>query len=49
MVNAVTVKKSYPILHMDECLDLLGEVRTFSMLDANLRNSPIKMDDLKKY
>ena len=34
-LNAVTVKDSYPIPRMDECLDSLGEANVFTTLDCN--------------
>ena len=34
-LNERTVKDSYPIPRMDECLDSLGEARVFSTLDCN--------------
>ncbi len=33
-LNSMTVKDSYPIPRMDECIDTLGEARVFSTLDA---------------
>lgn len=34
-LNAVTVRDSYPIPRMDECIDSLGDERVFSTLDCN--------------
>lgn len=34
-LNEATVKDSYPLPRMDECLDSLGEARFFSTLDCN--------------
>ena len=34
-LNALTVKDSYPLPRMDECLDSLGDAQWFSTLDAN--------------
>jgi Reverse transcriptase (RNA-dependent DNA polymerase) len=34
-LNAVTVKDSYPLPRMDECLDSLGDATIFSTLDCN--------------
>ena len=34
MLNAVTVKDTYPLPRMDECLDSLGDTKVFSALDA---------------
>jgi RNase H-like domain found in reverse transcriptase/Reverse transcriptase (RNA-dependent DNA polymerase)/Integrase zinc binding domain/Integrase core domain/Chromo (CHRromatin Organisation MOdifier) domain/Retroviral aspartyl protease len=34
-LNALTVRDSYPLPRMDECIDSLGEARVFSTLDCN--------------
>ena len=34
-LNAVTVRDSYPIPRMDECIDSLGDATVFTTLDAN--------------
>ena len=34
-LNAVTLRDSYPIQRMDECIDNLGEAAIFSTLDCN--------------
>lgn len=34
-LNAVTVRDSYPIPRMDECIDSVGEAKLFITLDAN--------------
>ena len=34
-LNEITVKDTYPLPRMDECLDSLGEARYFTTLDAN--------------
>ena len=34
-LNAVTVRDTYPLPRMDECIDSLGEATVFSTLDAN--------------
>ena len=34
-LNDITVKDSYPLPRMDECLDSLGEAKYFTTLDAN--------------
>lgn len=34
-LNEVTVKDTYPLPRMDDCIDFLGEATVFSMLDAN--------------
>ena len=33
-LNAVTVKDTYPLPRIDECLDSLGDTKFFSALDA---------------
>lgn len=33
--NAVTIRDSYPLPHMDECIDSLGDATVLSTLDAN--------------
>lgn len=44
-LDNATVRDSYPTLHMNLCIDLLGEAQIFSTLDANLRYWQIDMDD----
>ena len=34
-LNAVTIRDSYPIPRMDECIDSLGEATVFTTLDCN--------------
>jgi hypothetical protein len=34
-LNTVTVRDSYPLPRMDECIDSLGDARVFSTLDCN--------------
>ena len=34
-LNAMTVRDSYPIPRMDECIDSLGSATVFSTLDCN--------------
>ena len=34
-LNAVTVRDSYPLLRMDECIDSLGDATVFTKLDGN--------------
>ena len=34
-LNAVTIRDSYPIPRMDECIDSLGDTQVFSTLDCN--------------
>ena len=36
-LNALTVRDTYPIPRMDECLDTLGEAKVFPTLDCNSR------------
>jgi hypothetical protein len=35
MLNTVTVRDSYPLPRMDECIDSLGDASVFSTLDCN--------------
>ena len=34
-LNSLTVRDTYPLPRMDECIDSLGEAKVFSTLDAN--------------
>jgi hypothetical protein len=34
-LNAVTVRDSYPLPRMDECIDSLGDAKIFTTLDCN--------------
>jgi hypothetical protein len=34
-LNAITVRDSYPLPRMDECIDSLGDAKVFSTLDCN--------------
>ncbi len=34
-LNAITVRDTYPIPHMDECIDSLGSAKMFSTFDCN--------------
>ncbi len=34
-LNAITVRDTYPIPRMDECIDSLGSAKIFSTLDCN--------------
>lgn len=34
-LNAVTIRDTYPLPRMDDCIDSLGEAKIFSTLDAN--------------
>ena len=49
-LNAVTVKDSYPLPRMDECLDTLGDAQWFTTLDAQSGNwqVPVHPDDRHK-
>jgi len=42
-LNDVTVKDTYPLPRMDDCIDLLGEASVFSMLDCNSGNWQISV------
>ena len=44
-LNELTVRDSYPIPRMDECIDSLGEARIFSTLDANSGYWQIELAD----
>lgn len=46
--NEVPVRDSYPIPHMDECIDSLGDAAIFTSLDANSGYWPIEMDETDK-
>ena len=49
-LNSVTVKDSYPIPRMDECIDSLGKAQVFSALDAfsGYWQIPIRPEDRHK-
>ena len=49
-LNAVTVKDSYPLPRMDECLDTLGDAQWFTTLDAQSGywQVPVHPDDRHK-
>ena len=47
-LNAVTLRDSYPIPRMDECIDTLGDAKIFSTLDCNSGYWQIMMDDADK-
>lgn len=47
-LNAVTAKEAYPVLQMEEILDLFGEVGIFSTLDDNSEYGQIEIDDQDK-
>jgi hypothetical protein len=34
-LNALTIRDSYPLLRMDQCIDSLGDAQLFSTLDCN--------------
>lgn len=44
----MTDKEAYTVLRMDECLDCLGERRTFSTTDANSGYWQIKIDEITR-
>ena len=44
-LNDVTVRDSYPIPRMDECLDSLGDAKIFSTLDANTGYWQVEIDE----
>lgn len=44
-LNYVGVKDAYPVLRMEDTLDLLGEARLFLTFDGVCRNWPIEFDD----
>ena len=50
-LNEITVKDSYPIPRMDECIDSLGDAAVFTSLDAysGYWQVAIKPEDRKKY
>lgn len=43
--NAITVRDSYPIPRLEECIDSLGHAWVFSTLDANPRYWQIKVSE----
>ena len=47
-LNAETVRDSYPIPRMDECIDSLGDAQLFSTLDANSGYWQIEMAEEDK-
>ncbi|CAN8076123.1 unnamed protein product [Agarophyton chilense] len=49
-LNAVTVRDTYPLPRMDECIDSLGEANVFTTLDANSGywQVPVAEDDQDK-
>jgi Reverse transcriptase (RNA-dependent DNA polymerase) len=47
-LNAVTVRDSYPLPRMDECIDSLGDASVFSTLDCNSGYWQIPVDLLDK-
>ena len=44
-LNAMTVRDSYPIPRMDECIDSLGDANVFTTLDANCGYWQIEIDE----
>ena len=49
-LNALTIRDSYPIPRMDECIDSLGDATVFSTLDANAGywHIPLHAEDKQK-
>jgi hypothetical protein len=49
-LNAVTVRDSYPLPHMDECIDSLGDAKIFTTLDCNSGywQIPVRPEDREK-
>jgi Reverse transcriptase (RNA-dependent DNA polymerase) len=49
-LNAITVRDSYPLPRMDECIDSLGDVSIFSTLDCNAGywQIPVAKEDTPK-
>lgn len=43
-LNALTVRDSYPLPQMDECINLLGEAMIFSTLDASSDYWQVEID-----
>ena len=44
-LNAMTIRDSYPIPRMDECIESLGYAKIFSNLDANCGYWQIEIDE----
>lgn len=44
-LNAVTVRDSYPIVQMDECIDSLRDALIFSTVDANHSYWQVETED----
>jgi hypothetical protein len=49
-LNAITVRDSYPLPRMDECIDSLGDAKIFSTLDCNSGywQIPVRPEDREK-
>jgi transposase InsO family protein len=49
-LNAITVRDSYPLPRMDDCIDSLGDARVFSTLDCNSGywQIPVRPEDREK-
>ncbi|CAN8075729.1 unnamed protein product, partial [Agarophyton chilense] len=49
-LNAVTVRDTYPIPRMDECIDSLGDATVFTALDSNCGywQVPVREEDRDK-
>ena len=49
-LNALTLRDRYPIPRMNECVDLLGNAKVFTTLNANSEfwQVPMAEEDIKK-
>ena len=49
-LNAITVRDSYPLPRMDECIDSLGDAKIFTTLDCNSGywQIPVRPEDREK-
>jgi hypothetical protein len=49
-LNAITVRDSYPLTRMDECIDALGDAKIFTTLDCNSGywQIPVRPEDREK-
>jgi Reverse transcriptase (RNA-dependent DNA polymerase) len=49
-LNAITVRDSYPLPRMDECIDSLGGAKSFTTLDCNSGywQIPVRPEDREK-
>jgi Reverse transcriptase (RNA-dependent DNA polymerase) len=50
LLNAVTVRDSYPLPRMDECINSLGDAKIFTKLDCNSGycQIPVRQEDREK-